>query len=98
MKGVIIIRARFPVTVHLFFFHENQILLLRRFNTGYRDGEYSIPAGHINGDETIMDAATREAEEEVGVKLEAGDMFFSSAMHQIEDDEYVNFFVYVSTW
>jgi len=43
-----LVRARFPVTVHLFFFREDRILLLRRFNTGYRDGEYSVPAGHLD--------------------------------------------------
>jgi len=91
-------RACFPVTVHLFFFRENQILLLRRFNTGFRDGEYSVPAGHLDGDETVMDAAAREAEEEVGVKIEADDMVFSSVMHRIEDDERVDFFVHVRKW
>ena len=53
-------RARFPATVHLFFFRENQILLLRRFNTGFRDGEYSVPAGHLDGGETVMQAGIRE--------------------------------------
>ena len=91
-------RARFPVTVHLFFFRENQILLLRRFNTGFRDGEYSVPAGHLDGGETVMDAAVREAEEEVGVKIEVSDMTFSTVMHRIEDDERVDFFVQVHKW
>ena len=91
-------RARFPVTVHLFFFREDQVLLLRRFNTGFRDGEYSLPAGHLDGGETVRAAAVREAEEEVGVQVEADDLIFSSVMHRIEDDERVDFFVRVHRW
>ena len=91
-------RARFPATVHLFFFRENQILLLRRFNTGFRDGEYSVPAGHLDGGETVKQAGIREAQEEVGVAIEEKDMTFSSVMHRIEDDERVDFFVHVHQW
>jgi len=91
-------RARFPVTVHLFFFRGDQILLLRRFNTGFRDGEYSVPAGHLDGDETVMSAAAREAEEEIGVKVETSGMTFSTVMHRIEDDERVDFFVVPRRW
>lgn len=91
-------RAAFPVTVHLFFFRENQILLLRRFNTGFRDGEYSVPAGHLDGGETVLQAAAREAEEEIGVHIEESDMTFSTVMHRIEDDERVDFFVQVHQW
>ncbi len=92
------LRARFPVTVHLFFLRENQILLLRRFNTGFRDGEYSVPAGHLDGGETVLQAAIREGREEVGVEIEATDLVFSSVMHRIEDDERVDFFVQVNRW
>ena len=91
-------RARFPVTVHLLFFRENQILLLRRFNTGYRDGEYSVPAGHLEGNETVRDAAVREAQEEIGVQIDAGEILFSSVMHRNEDDERVDFFMHVRKW
>lgn len=91
-------RARFPVTVHLFFFRDNQILLSRRFNTGFRDGEYSVPAGHLDGNETVIAAAMREAKEEIGVQMEAKDTVFSSVMHRIEDDERVDFFVQVHKW
>jgi len=91
-------RARFPVTVHLFFLRENQILISRRFNTGFRDGEYSVPAGQLDGGETVMEAGVREAKEEVGVELNVNDMVFSSVMHRIEDDERVDFFVHVHKW
>jgi 8-oxo-dGTP diphosphatase len=91
-------RARFPVTVHLLFFRENQILLLRRFNTGFRDGEYSVPAGHLDGNEMVMAAAAREAVEETGVRIEAGEIAFSSVMHRNEGDERVDFFVHVRSW
>ena len=91
-------RARFPVTVHLFFFRENQILLLRRFNTGYADGQYSVPAGHLDGGETVREAAAREAEEETGVRIEADDISFSSVMHRMEGDERVDFFVHIRKW
>lgn len=91
-------RRTFPVTVHLFFIREDQILLARRFNTGYRDGEYSVPAGHLDGDETVIAAGIREAKEEIGVTINAGDMQFSSVMHRIEGDERVDFFVHVRKW
>jgi 8-oxo-dGTP diphosphatase len=91
-------RIKFPATVHLFFFRENQILLLRRFNTGYRDGEFSVPAGHLDGDETVKVAAMREASEEVGLQLDIDNIVFSSVMHRKEDEERVDFFVHIQAW
>jgi 8-oxo-dGTP diphosphatase len=91
-------RARFPATVHLLFFRGDQVLLLRRFNTGYEDGQYSVPAGHLDGDETVMAAAMREAGEETGLRLEAGDLTVSSVMHRRDGDERVDFFVHVRRW
>lgn len=39
-------RVGFPSAVHVFFLREEQVLLLRRFNTGYEDGNYSVVAAH----------------------------------------------------
>ena len=91
-------RARFPVTVHLFFLRGNQVLLSRRFNTGYADGQYSVPAGHLDGDETVIAAASREAREEVGVRIEPQAIEYSSVMHRREGEERVDFFVQVTGW
>ncbi|MGB7874584.1 MAG: NUDIX domain-containing protein [Anaerolineales bacterium] len=97
-------RTKFPVTVHLLFFRENQVLLLRRFNTGYEDGNYSVPAGHLDGGETVRVAAQREALEEIGVHIEVEDIAFANVMHRQSDDtlpgtdERVDFFVHVKKW
>ncbi|HXF86321.1 MAG TPA: NUDIX domain-containing protein [Anaerolineales bacterium] len=91
-------RTTFPVTVHLFFFRGNKILLARRFNTGYRDGEYSVPAGHLDGGETVLQAAIREAREEVGLELEEHNLEFSSVMHRLDGEERVDFFLQVKEW
>jgi 8-oxo-dGTP diphosphatase len=91
-------RATFPVTVHLLFFRGDQVLLLRRFNTGYGDGQYSVPAGHLEGGETVIAAARREGLEETGVRIEAEDVTFSSVVHRRDGDERVDFFVHVRNW
>lgn len=91
-------RATFPVTVHLLFFRENQVLLLRRFNTGFEDGNYSVPAGHLDGDETVRMAAKREALEEIGVHIEVDNIAFASVMHRKSDDERIDFFLHIEAW
>ena len=88
----------FPVAVHILFVRGRQVLLLRRFNTGYEDGNYSVPAGHLEGDETIAQAAIREAREEVGVTLAPADVAVVGVMHRKAGDERVDFFVAVSVW
>jgi 8-oxo-dGTP pyrophosphatase MutT (NUDIX family) len=90
--------AKFPVTVHLFLFRGNQILLLRRYQTGYMDGHYSVPAGHLDGEETVRMAGVREAREEIGVRIDPADMVFAGVFHRHEGDERVDFFVQVRNW
>ena len=90
--------ARFPVTIHLFLFRDNRILLLRRHQTGYMDGYYSVPAGHLDGEETVRMAGVREAHEEIGVTIDPADMVFAGVFHRREDDERVDFFVQVQRW
>jgi 8-oxo-dGTP diphosphatase len=91
-------RAKFPVTVHLFFIRERQILLLRRYQTGYMDGYYSVPAGHLDGNETVRKAGVREAFEEIGIIIDPNALKFAGVFHRCEGDERVDFFFHVLHW
>ena len=58
----------FRIVVHaLVFDPDGRVLLLRRANTGFLDGHYSLPGGHCDENETVMDAARRECLEEACV-------------------------------
>ncbi len=48
---------------------KNQLFLLRRFNTGWRDGWWTVPAGHVDPNESPTAAALRELKEEAGVDV-----------------------------
>jgi 8-oxo-dGTP pyrophosphatase MutT (NUDIX family) len=91
-------RNKLPVAVHLFFLRDKQILLLRRFNTGYEDGNYSVVAGHVDAGESVMQAAIREAREEVGIILEPADIQIVHVMNRKSDDERIDFFMAVRHW
>ncbi|MFZ1039810.1 MAG: NUDIX domain-containing protein [Anaerolineales bacterium] len=84
-------RNKLPVAVHLFFLRDKQILLLRRFNTGYEDGNYSVVAGHVDAGESVMQAAIREAREEVGIILQPADIQIVHVMNRKSDDERIDF-------
>jgi len=86
--GVIVLsRMTFPVAVHLFLRKDNNILLLRRFNTGYEDGNYSVIAGHIDGGEDVSTAMIREAKEEAGINILPDNLKIVQVMHRKKSDE-----------
>ena len=91
-------RFKLPSAVHLFLVCDGQVLLLRRFNTGYEDGKYSVVAGHLNGDEQIKAAMIREAREEVDIEISPPDLRVVGVMHRKSNDERIDFFLVASSW
>ncbi len=91
-------RDRYPVAVHLFFLADGQVLLARRANTGWGDGHYSVPAGHVDAGESVTAAAVREAREEVGLHLHPEDFAVVHVMHRRSDDDRIDFFLAVARW
>jgi len=73
--------------------------MLRRCNTGYEDGSYSVVAGHLDGGEPVLSAASREAREEAGVMIDPRSSRIVQVMHRRTPcDEYIDFFVEVMSW
>lgn len=78
-----------------------QVLLLRRFNTGYQDGMYSLVAGHVDAGETFTQALVREAKEEAGVLVTPNLAEVAHVMHRKSDtdgSERVDIFYVVRGW
>ena len=46
-----------------------EFLFMKRANTGFRDGKYQLPAGHMDGNETMIECAIREAKEELDIDI-----------------------------
>ncbi|HET6471093.1 MAG TPA: NUDIX domain-containing protein [Pseudomonadales bacterium] len=64
-------RDTFPVLVHTLLLRRDAVLLLRRARTGYLDGWYALPGGHLERGESVVACAIRECAEEAGVVLDA---------------------------
>ncbi len=87
--------------VHLFLLKKNTILLARRFNTGFEDGKYSVPAGHVEKNETPFEAILREANEEIGINCIDVSTQFTQVMSRKnpkEEGERVDFFFICTKW
>ncbi len=87
------------VAVHLFLIRDGKVLLLRRFNTGYCDGFYSVPAGHVDGGETVFSAMKREALEEINVDIDNETFEVAQVMHRkCDGHERIDYFFKATNW
>lgn len=87
------------VAINLILIQDGKALLLRRLNTGWKDGEYGTVAGHVDGNETIANAAVREAKEEAGINIEERDLHVVHTQHRICDGyEFIDFSVGAEKW
>ncbi len=94
-------RALVHLAVHVFLWRDSQILLLRRANTGYMDGLYSVPAGHVEFGERAVAAAARELYEECCLEVQEQHLIFAGAVHRHTDGEpndRIDLFYNCSNW
>lgn len=87
------------LVAHVFLRRSEQVLLVRRAGTGFNDGKYGLPGGHLEGYEVIQQAAIRECREEVGVELEPADLKMVGVSHYFSQTmEGIIFFLSASRW
>ncbi len=94
-------KERFSIraAVYLILLKGDHILLSRRFNTGWKDGSYSLISGHLDGNESVSDSMIREAEEEAGIKISKDDLHPATVTHRRSpDQEYMDFFFVSKKW
>ncbi|MFD4421223.1 NUDIX domain-containing protein [Agromyces sp. NPDC058484] len=83
---------------------EDRVLLQLRANTGYYDDFWAASAaGHVEAGESVVEAAVREASEELGITVAEGDLQALTAMHRtaptgLAVDQRVDFFFACGSW
>jgi 8-oxo-dGTP diphosphatase len=75
-----------------------QVLFGRRQHTGFEDGAFHLPAGHLEAGESVVQALVREAKEEVGVTIAPAHAEFAHVMHSSSSGGRVAFFFSVRQW
>lgn len=89
-----------PVAGIIILRKDNKVLLTRRYNTGYEDGKYTLPGGHVEKGEEIKVAMAREAKEEIGVDIDPNDFVVTHVFDRKVNDsvEYIDFVVETEKW
>jgi 8-oxo-dGTP diphosphatase len=91
-------RIKTVLAVYLLLADDDRLLFLRRQNSGWQDGRYTVPAGHVDEGESAKAAIVREAREEIGVQLEADDLQVAHVMHRKDQDPYVDIYFRCRNW
>ena len=98
--GMSTLRFTLPAAVFLILRRDNKVLLLKRYNTGWHDGEYDLIAGHLEAEESLTTALVRESRDEIGITVQPQDVQFESLLHGHFDNgkEYFYVFFQVTRW
>jgi 8-oxo-dGTP pyrophosphatase MutT (NUDIX family) len=81
-----------------------QVLLQLRQNTGFMDDHWAVAAaGHVEAEESVFEAAVREAREELGITIDPADLVGLTGMHRTQRngrpiDERVDWFFECRRW
>ena len=75
------------IASYIFLKKDGKIAFIKRLNTSWMDGYYSLPAGKVEQNESYQECALRESKEEVAVTVAPEDMQHVLSMHRYETDQ-----------
>ena len=79
----------------------NEVLLQRRKGSGYYDGWYSVPSGHVEEGELPIDCLIREMKEEIGIDLEKERVSLAHLMYRVKHNptgDRMDYFFVANEW
>jgi 8-oxo-dGTP pyrophosphatase MutT (NUDIX family) len=96
-------RHKITPSVYLFLIKDKQVLLCRRCNTGFCDGQYGLIAGHFEPGESAKVTMQREAKEEAGMEINVNDLELIHVMsrgtnYKNADSERIDLFFTLKKW
>jgi len=91
-------RPDIHVDLHLVLLKDRCILMGERRNVEFGAGQYHVPAGRLEADETIIDGIIREANEETGIALMPDDLDLSYVMHFRGASDRLSLFFVAKRW
>ncbi len=86
------------IDLHLVLQRDGCVLMGKRLNTEFGAGQYHVPAGRLEINETIVDGIIREASEETGIKLVPDDIDLTYVMHFRGESDRLSLFFSANRW
>jgi len=86
------------IDLHLVLLKDGCVLMGKRLNTTFGAGQYHVPAGHLEIDETIIDGLIREAREETGIVISADALELAHVMHFHGETDRLSLFFTAARW
>lgn len=75
-----------------------KVAFVLRANTGWMNGYYGLPSGKVEKGENFIDAAIREAREEVGIEVSRGGLKHLLTVHRSEGNDWVDVYFEAINW
>lgn len=89
----------FPVAVSLLLRQNGNLFLMRRYNTGYEDGNYCPVTGFVQQDEDAFSAMIRITKETLDIDIKRSDLSVALVMQRKKDgNECVDIYIECEKW